>query len=194
MTSSPTPVRVVGFSGSLRKGSLNSALLRAAIELAPPGMSIETVDIATLPFYDTDLVPAPGQWPAPVQAVRNRIAAADALLFVSPEYNYSIPACLKNMLDWASRPPMPPLDGKPASVMGATTGAYGTVRMQLHLRHVAVFTNMFMLNKPEVLVAKAADKFDADLKLTDEPTRDVVKQHLAALAAWTRRLRAEKAD
>jgi chromate reductase len=181
-------VKVLGISGSLRKGSYNSALLRAASELVPPGMSLEiSDDVRRLPLYDDDLRVA--GWPQEVAAFRAKLAAVDAVLMVTPEYNYSIPGVLKNAIDWASRPPEQPFNEKPLAIMGATPGTYGTARVQYHLRQVAVFLNMHVLNKPEVLVAKAADKFDADGKLTDEATRKVVADQLVALRDFTIRWR-----
>lgn len=180
-------IRVLGISGSLRKGSFNTALLRAAKELAPAGMALDTFDIRDLPPYDDD-VRAQG-FPPPAQALREAIAKADALLFVTPEYNYSVPGVLKNAIDWASRPPSQPFAGKPFAVMGASGGTSGTMRAQYHLRQIAVFLDMHALNRPEVFVRTAAEKFDASGALTDEPTRKVVADLLVALLAWTRRLR-----
>lgn len=187
MTTS-SAIRVLGISGSLRKGSFNTALLRAAVELAPEGMSIETADIRDIPLYDEDLR-ARGL-PAPVHALRERIGAADALLIVTPEYNFSLPGVLKNAIDWVSRPPAQPFAGKPFAMMGASGGLSGTMRAQYHLRQVAVFLDMHPLNKPEVFVRSAQEHFDAEGKLTDEPTRKVVAEQLIALAAWTKKLRA----
>jgi chromate reductase, NAD(P)H dehydrogenase (quinone) len=182
------PVRVVGLSGSLRKGSYNSAALRAAIELAPEGMVIEPAEIRDLPLYDDDIRAA--GYPPAVEALRARIAAADAVLFVTPEYNYSVPGVLKNAIDWASRPPSQPFDGKAVGIMGVSGGLLGTARAQYHLRQMLVFLNAFPINKPEVMIGQAAQKFDAELRLTDEATRGFVRQHLEALGAWARRLKA----
>jgi chromate reductase, NAD(P)H dehydrogenase (quinone) len=179
-------VKTLGISGSLRKGSFNSAALRAAAELAPEGMTLEIADIAEIPLYNDD-VRAQG-YPAPVQRLRERIAAADALLFATPEYNYSMSGVLKNIIDWASRPPDPPVIGKPVAIMGASPGLWGTSRAQYHLRQCFVFLNMFPVNKPEVLIAQAGNKFDAGGKLTDQTTRDLIGQLLVALRDWTRRL------
>ena len=190
MTTEPTtrePIRVLGISGSLRKGSFNTALLRAAIELAPPGMTITRADIHEIPPYDED-VRARGL-PEPVQRFREAIAAADAVLFVTPEYNYSVPGVLKNAIDWASRPPSQPLADKPVSIMGASGGGSGTMRAQYHLRQTAVFLDMHVMNKPEVFVRTASEKFDAEGKLVDEALRKLVREHLEALGAWTRRLK-----
>jgi chromate reductase len=182
------PVHVLGISGSLRKGSYNTAALRAACEMLPEGMTMELCDLSAIPLYNQD-VDAAGA-PEPVQHFKARIAAADALLIATPEYNYSIPGVLKNAIDWASRPPgRSPLNGKPIAIMGATTGNWGTVRAQLHLRQICVLTNMLPINAPEVLIAQAAQKFDAEGRLTDETTRQIMRSMLEALAAWTIRLR-----
>jgi len=182
-----SPLRVLGISGSLRKASFNTAVLRAAVELAPPGMTVETADLRAIPLYDED-VRAAGL-PDAVQTLREAIAAADALLIVTPEYNFSIPGVLKNAIDWASRPPNQPFAGKPLAIMGASGGGGGTMRAQYHLRQVAVFLDLHPLNKPEVFVRSAQDKVDASGTLTDEATRKVIAEQLVALAAWTRRLK-----
>lgn len=190
-----SPVKVFGFAGSLRKNSYNRGLLRAAQELLPEGMSLETYDLSPLPLYNADHeVPNP---PEIVKDFQAHILAADALLIATPEYNYSLPGVLKNAIDWASRPIGPTnqlvLSEKPLGIMGASGGNYGTTRAQYDLRKVAVFTNMFPFNKPEVLVTRAREKFDAEGNLTDQDTRQIVRAYLEALAAWTRRLRGEKA-
>lgn len=179
-------IRVLGISGSLRKGSYNTGLLHAAAELLPEGMTLEVADISSIPLYNQD-VNAQG-YPPVVQAFRDQIAAADALLFATPEYNYSIPGVLKNAIDWASRPPNQPLASKPAAIMGASPGGFGTVRAQGHLRQVFVFTNTLAIQKPEVMVSRAHEKFDAEGRLTDEPSRKAIRDLLEALAAWTLRL------
>jgi chromate reductase len=175
-------IKVLGVAGSLRESSYNKALLRAAVELQPDNMQIETFDISDIPLYNDDEL---ADTPQTVIDFKQKIVSADALLIVTPEYNYSIPGVLKNAIDWASRPPKDsPLNGKPLAIMGATSGRMGTVRAQLHLRQIAVFTNMLTLNKPEVLVANANEKFDKDGNLTDESTRQHVKRLLDALAGW----------
>jgi chromate reductase, NAD(P)H dehydrogenase (quinone) len=184
---SENPIRVVGISGSLRAASYNSGLLRAAAEVLPPGMTLEIADLRPLPMYDGD-IEAAGE-PEPVTRFKAQIAAADALLIATPEYNYSIPGVLKNAIDWASRPiQTSPFNGKPVAIMGAG-GLFGTTRAQLHLRQIAVYLNLLPINKPEVRIVKAWEKFDDAGNLTDEATRAEVRALLDALAAWTRRLR-----
>jgi chromate reductase len=180
-------IRVLGVAGSLRRGSYNRALLRAAAELLPEGVTLEVFDLSPIPLYNAD-VEAEG-FPAAVRSFRERIAAADALLIATPEYNYSIPGVLKNAIDWASRPPEPPLARKPVAVIGASDGGFGTVRSQLHLRQVFVSTNMIPMQKPEVLVSRADQKIDSSGRLTDEKVRGAIRDFLAAFAVWTRRQR-----
>jgi chromate reductase len=186
------PIRVVGVSGSLRKASFNTAALRAAVELAPDGMTIETAEIGDLPLYNDD-VRLVG-YPAPVQRFREALSAADAILLVTPEYNYSIPGVLKNAIDWASRPPSQPFEKKPVAIMGASPGVIGTARAQYHLRQMLVFLDAYPINKPEVMIGQAGQRFDADGRLTDEPTREFIRQMLSSLADWTQRLKAASGD
>lgn len=182
-----TPLNVLGICGSLRQASYNAAALRVAQALAPDaGMGITIADIADLPLYNEDL--RTEGFPAAVERFREQIRAADALLFVTPEYNYSIPGVLKNAIDWASRPPEQPFAGKPAAIMGASPGAIGTARAQYHLRQVLVFLDVHPLNKPEVMIGAAHERFDAQGQLIHEPTREFIGKMLAALAAWTRQL------
>jgi chromate reductase len=180
-------IRVLGIAGSLRKRSFNRAALRAAGELLPESMTLETFDLAPIPMYDGDLE-ASGM-PEPVREFRERIAAADALLLVSPEYNNSIPAILKNAIDWASRPPENAFEGKPAAIMGASPGAFGTILGQDHLRRVCRVVDLLVMNYPEVYITNAREKFDAEGKLTDESVRRRIRDLLSALADWTRRLK-----
>lgn len=181
-------ISVLGIAGSLRAGSYNRGLLRAARELAPTGLEIRVFEeLAAMPPYNAD-VEAQGD-PAPVQAFKSAIRDADALLIATPEYNYGVPGVLKNAIDWASRPPgKSVLNGKPAALMGATPGGTGTARAQLALRQSFVFTETYTLLRPEVLVARAHEKFDAEGRLTDEPTRKFVGQLLEALVRWVERL------
>lgn len=186
----PKPVYVLGFAGSLRKQSYNRALLAAAEDYLPEGMTLEQYDISDIPLFDQDVLDNDG-YPESAQQFRDRIADADAVLIVTPEYNYSVPGVLKNAIDWASRPPNPPFNGKPVAVMGASDGPWGTIRAQLHLRQVFVFLNAFPVQQPQVMVPKAGEKFDAQGRLTDEGVANQVRALLQALANWTRRLRGE---
>lgn len=179
---STQPITVLGISGSLRKQSYNTAALEAAMELAPPGMTLVKADISDLPLYNQDL--HTDVFPDVVERFRQQIHAADALLFVTPEYNYSIPGVLKNAIDWASRPPAQPFAGKPAAIMGVSPGAIGTARAQYHLRQVAVFLDLKLVNKPEVMIGGAKDRFDEAGKLIHQPTRDFVRQLLVSLHDW----------
>jgi chromate reductase len=180
-------IKVLGFAGSLRQRSFNRAALRAAVELAPEGMTIETFDLAPIPLYNDD-VKQQG-FPPAVEAFRDQIRTADAVLIVTPEYNYSVPGVLKNAIDWASRPPDQPFDGKPIAIMGTSPGRLGTARAQYHLRQFFVFLNAHIVNRPEVMIAGAPQMFDEELRLTDEPTREFVAKLLISLAEWTRRHR-----
>jgi len=181
-------IHLMGISGSLRSSSFNTALLRAAQELMPEGMGMEIYDLAPIPMYDQDLV-KDGKFPEPVEAMRRKMTESDGLMIATPEYNFSVPGVLKNALDWASRPPDSPLEGKPAAIMGATSGNFGTVRAQMHLRQVLLYSNTHTLRKPEVLVMNAAEKFDGNGRLVDETTRDFLRQMLEAYQEWIERLR-----
>ena len=180
-------INVLGISGSLRKASFNTAALRAAAELIPPGFNLETFDLAPLPMYNDDVRVA--GYPAVVQEFRAKITAADALLLVTPAYTYSVPGVLKNAIDWASRPPDVPLAGKIAAIMGAATGLLGTARAQYHLRQICLGVNMLLVTRPEVFIAQSAQKFDATGKLIDQTARDLIAQLLVALKDLTLKLR-----
>lgn len=179
-------MKVLGISGSLRKASYNSMALRAAQKLAPAGMEISIADISQIPVFNDD-VRAAGE-PAPVTALKAQIRAADAVLIVTPEYNFSIPGGLKNALDWMSRPPEPPLGGKPVAIMGAATGPVGTARVQYHLRQVLVFLDTFTVNKPEVFISNCASKFNEQGELTDETAIKLIGELLASLQKLKQRL------
>jgi chromate reductase len=181
-------MQVLAISGSLRAGSFNTAALRAAARLAPAGMTVTLYEgLRDIPPYDDDVRAGAGYPPA-VAALRGAIKAADALLIATPEYNYSISGVLKNAIDWASRAPDQPFDGKPVAIMGASGGLLGTARAQYDLRKIFVFLNGHVLNKPEVMIGQAGTRFDAAGNLTDEKTADLITQQLVALAAWARRL------
>lgn len=175
-------MKVFAISGSLRRGSYNTALLRAAREEAPEGMHIEMYEgLREIPPYDNDRHEAGD--PALVRALKASIAAADGLLICSPEYNYSIPGVLKNAIDWISRPENP-MDGKPTAIMGASIGNFGTVRAQLALRQSFLFTNNTVMNRPELLVFNAASRFSEDGNLTDQDTRRFLREFLQSFEAF----------
>lgn len=176
-------IKVTGISGSLREESYNKKVLKAAVELKPEIMDIEIADIGGIPLFNED-VQQKG-FPEEVNILAQQISGSDALLIVTPEYNYSVPGVLKNAIDWLSRVPEKPLNGKPAAVMGASSGMGGTMRAQYHLRQTAVFLNLLLLNKPEVMIAKVKDKFDDKGYLTDEPTKKQIAKQLEALLNWT---------
>ncbi len=181
-------IHVFAVAGSLRRASLNRALLRAAVELAPEGMTFDVYeDLGSLPPYNED-VRAQGL-PATVVELVARIARADAILFATPEYNYSVPGVLKNAIDWASRGKPQPFAGQACAIMGANPAALGAVRAQYHLRQICVYLDMHPVNKPEVFLTFATEKFDPEGKLTDAPTREVVGLLMSALAAHGRRLK-----
>jgi chromate reductase len=176
----PTVARVfnvVGFAGSLRRGSYNRALLRAAAELAPSALPIVIHELDGIPLYNGD-IEAAGVPPSVVQ-LRDAIRQADGLLIATPEYNHGVPGVLKNTIDWLSRPPRDSaLNGDVAAVMGASPGMTGTARGQSQLRQAFVFTNTYALLQPEVLVGHAHEKFDADGRLAHEATRDFLATFL----------------
>lgn len=180
-------LRILGISGSLRKGSFNSGALRAAVELCPDGAEIEICEIGNLPLFDQDFE---AELPAAVKEFKEKVAAADAILISTPEYNYSISGVLKNAIDCGSRPyGKSAWEGKPAAIMGASPGAIGTARAQYDLRKMMVFLNMFPINRPEVMIGNCADKFDESGNLTDEATRKFITQMLENLIAWTKKLK-----
>ncbi len=181
-----TTLKIVGICGSLRAASFNMAALRAAQELAPAGMTIDIFDISTIPLYNED-VRAKG-FPPVVDDLRAQIRAADGLLLATPEYNYATSGVLKNVIDWASRPPDQPFDGKPIALIGASGGVLGTARAQYNVRQMFIFLNAHILNWPEVFIGSAQTKF-TEGKLTDQPTRDVLAAMLEAYKAWIGKLR-----
>lgn len=181
-------IKMLGVSGSLRKRSLNTALLLAGARQLPPEVDFTLADIHDLPLYDEDIRER-GVSPQSVNRFREQVRDADAVWIATPEYNFSYPGVLKNAIDWASRPPDQPFLGKPVAIMGASSGMLGTARAQYHLRQVFVFLNAHVLNTPEVFVGAAPTKFDEDLNLIDEGTRKVLSLHINAFLAWANRVR-----
>ena len=176
-------VRIVGIAGSLRRESYNRAALREATKLLPENATIDTFELDGIPGFNQDEEQNP---PAKVVELKKRVRESDAVLIVTPEYNYSIPGVLKNAIDWASRPYGDSAwDGKPVAIMGASIGASGTARAQYHLRQSFVFLNMYPINKPEVMIGNASQRFDAGGNLIDETTKTRIRQLLKSLVDWT---------
>ena len=180
------PVRILGICGSLRRESYNRAALRAAAQLVPKDAALEVFELDGIPGFNQDEEQNP---PAKVADLKQHIRNADAILIVTPEYNYSMPGVLKNAIDWASRPYGDSAwNGKLVAIMGASIGTFGTARAQYHLRQSFVFLNMFPINQPEVMIGNAAQRFDAQGNLTDETTKNLIRQLLQNLVGWTHRL------
>ena len=180
------PITILGIAGSLRRQSYNRSALRAAKQLVPEDVTLDIFELDGIPGFNEDEEKNP---PARVVELKKRIRAANAILILTPEYNYSIPGVLKNAIDWASRPYGDSAwSGKPVAIMGASIGTVGTARAQYHLRQTFVFLNMFPINQPEVMIGNAADRFDMQGNLTDETTKDLIRQLLQNLVDWTRRI------
>lgn len=182
-------ITILGFAGSLRKGSYNKALLRAAVELKPEDAKLELFDLEGIPPYNMDIE---DRMPEKVKEFKAKIRASDAILIATPEHNYSIPGVLKNAIDWASRPYGDnSFEGKPVGIMSASPGMLGGVRAQYHLRQTFVFLDMYPLNRPEVIVTFAAEKIDDKGRVIDGKTREKIGELLEALVAWAGRLKGE---
>ncbi|MBS0539210.1 MAG: NAD(P)H-dependent oxidoreductase [Proteobacteria bacterium] len=180
-------IKLVAFCGSLRKASFNRLALKAFEERLPAGVTVENIEIGDWPLYDAD-VQAKG-FPDKIQAAQKAVLAADAVVIASPEYNYSVPGVLKNAIDWLSRMQPQPLAGKPVAILGASMGVLGTARMQYHLRQICVFLDAHPVNRPEVMIAQAQNKF-ADGKLTDEATGKILADLGASIALAVRKTKA----
>ena len=180
-------VQILGISGSTRERSFNSALLRAAGEMLPGDASLEIADVSALPLFSQDLE---RDLTSAIRTFKERVRAADAILFASPEHNYSVTAVLKNAIEWGNRPPgQQSWKGKPAAIISASNGPRGGVRSQMHLRQILVDLNMYPINTPQLLVGEAPTKFDANLHLIDPQARKILGELLASLVDWTRKLR-----
>lgn len=180
------PIKILGIAGSLRKQSYNRGALRAAKELVPDGAALDIFELDGIPGFNQDEENSP---PPQVVKLKEAIRAADAILFVTPEYNYSIPGVLKNAIDWASRPYGDSAwNGKPAAIMGASIGSIATARAQYHLRQIAVFLNLHLLNQPEVMIGNASERFDEEGNLKDQGTKDRISKLLVSLVEWAERL------
>jgi chromate reductase, NAD(P)H dehydrogenase (quinone) len=179
---------VLGMCGSLREKSFNMMALKVAGELMPPGMKLKITAIGDLPLYNFD-VQQKG-FPASVNRLRDEVLAADALLFASPEYNWTVSAPLKNVIDWLSRfKPAVPFENKPAAVISATQGPLGGARGQYDLRRILDGLGVHWLRKPEIFIGMAQNKFDAEGRLIDEPTRKIMTEQMAAFRDWIGRVK-----
>lgn len=179
-------IKILGIAGSLRHESYNKAVIEAAKDLVPKNVLLTSFDIQDIPLFNQDFEYAP---PDSVKKMKTAIMDSDAIVFATPEYNYSVPGVLKNAIDWASRPyGESAWEGKPAAIMSASAGMLGGVRAQYHLRQTFVFLNMYPLNRPEVIIPYAEEKFDKNGKLTDTHTREKIQELLAALTDWTKEL------
>ena len=178
-------LNVIGICGSLRKGSYNRMVLNLLPSLAPENMRIsEAPPFREFPLYDADIQNSSG-FPAPVQKLADAVRTADGVIIVSPEYNYSIPGGLKNALDWVSRLPNQPFIGKPVALISAAAGTLGGGRMQYDLRRCMIFLDALTLNKPEVFIGNAPQRFDEKTgQLRDEQAAGFIKQELAAFAKF----------
>jgi chromate reductase, NAD(P)H dehydrogenase (quinone) len=179
-------VAVLGICGSVRKKSLNRSLLAAVGGALPAGVSLTTYEgLDQLPIFNSDLAD-----PAPVVELKDAIAAADGVVFAVPEYNYSIPGGLKNALDWVSRPPASsPLRGKPVGLVGAASGMSGTIRAQTHMRQILLYGDSQCMGQPEVLIARAHERFSDDGALADASTRELIARFATAFVAFVERMR-----
>ena len=178
-------INILGIVGSLRKDSFNEALLQTAKELCPDPAVIEIADISSFPLFNQDFE---ADMPESVKVFKEKAKSAQAILFATPEYNYSIPGVLKNAIDWGSRPyGQNSFDDKPVAIMSAAGGMLGGSRAQYHLRQTFVFLNMHAVNRPEVIVPFAAEKIK-DGTVIDAHTRDKIKELIETLIAWTKRL------
>ncbi len=184
-----TKFDLLALSGSLRKGSFNTALLRCAAEVAPADVAVDIYDFSDIPLYNGDLEAS--AYPAAATRLKERIGRADAILFAVPEYNYSFPGVLKNMVDWCSRPYGKGAWGGKAAALVSTGGGLGGSRAQYHFRQVLVSQGMFVLHAPEVFVANAATKFDAEGRLTDDVARGLIGQVVGKLRDLSRKMAAD---
>jgi chromate reductase len=185
--SAPSTIKLLGISGSLRAYSYNSGALSVIASVLPDGMEFDAASLADLPFYNADVEQR--GFPAAIESFRSKVAGADALIFAVPEYNFSVPGVLKNALEWLSRPPNSPTNGKPCAVFGASVSPLGTARGQFHFRHICVSLNMIPVNAPHVDITNAKTKFDEQGRLIDQASVDLIRQLVGELRNLTIRLR-----
>ena len=186
MASNPN-LNVLGICGSLRRNSHNGAVLRALPELCPPHMTITLYDgLGAFPLFNQDDQETAG-FPEPAKALGDAVRASDGVIFVSPEYNFSVPGVLKNAIDWVSRLPDQPFKNKPILLQSASVGPLGGARVQYHLRQVMVFLEAIVFTRPEIFVGSAATKIQ-DRRLADEATRALITQQLASFSQFIARV------
>jgi len=173
--------KIAVFVGSLQKESHNKKLAHNLEQMAPDGVEFEYITIDTLPLFNQDLE---AEFPIEAKRAKDTIEAADGVLFVTPEYNRSIPGVLKNAIDWASRPwGSNSFDGKPVGIVGASIGPVGTAVAQSDLRHIAGYLNTKLMGQPELYLPTAGDKFDENGKIV-EASRDLLQNYIDAFVAW----------
>jgi chromate reductase, NAD(P)H dehydrogenase (quinone) len=179
-------MKILGLSGSSRKGSYNWGLLEAAKELLPENTSLEIFDVSRFPLFTQDHERDP---PQEIRVFKQKIRQADAILFATPEHNYTITAIMKNAIEWGNRPGGDnSWNGKPAAIISASSGPRGGVRAQLHLRQILVDLNVYAINQPQLLVARAQDVFDTDGKLKDSQVRETLRNILLYLVNWSAKI------
>lgn len=181
-----TKTKIIAFSGSLRAASFNTMAIKAAQQLAPAGCEIELIDYSGLPLYNQDH--ADQSTPPLVLDIAEKVRAADAILWATPEYNHSLPGALKNLIDWLSRQTPQPLAGKPAAIISASMGLLGGARVQAHLRQILVCLDVHVLNKPEIMMGQAHEKFDSEGHLQDTITQELIAAQMQALCAFSQQL------
>jgi len=173
----------VAISGSLRKESYNTMVLKATQKLVPKNVSIKQLSIADIPLYNSDLHEK--TFPKSIEKICTSIKTADALILVTPEYNYSIPGALKNIIDFLSKHPLKPFDKKAIGIISASPSLLGGVRAQYHLRQILVAVNAMTMNIPEVVITEVNKKFDENKNLTDEKTANFISKFIVSLATFS---------
>ena len=179
-------IKLIGMAEASGRPRTTMRRYERLMPLLPDDVTMETVNLVDIPFYNADVEQI--GFPKPVEEFRQKVAAADALVIATPEYNFSVPGVLKNALEWLSRPPNSPVNAKPCAILGASVSPLGTARGQFHLRHICVSLNMIPVNTPHVDIANAKTKFDADNRLTDQASLDLMRQLIKELRSLTIRL------
>ncbi len=187
MSGSEKITKIAAISGSLRQYSYNTGLLHELQAQAKEPVTLEILEIGNLPLYSGDTETE--AYPKEAIVLKEKVKMCQGLIIATPEYNYSVPGVLKNAIDWLSRPPVGiPLIKKPVAILGASTGVFGSARAQYHLRQSLVCLNAYVMNRPEIFVGNAAEKFDDQGKLTDQETQERLGKFLSAFLAWMEQL------